>query len=115
MMKTGAEKKIHDEADFVSAMLRQIAGKKLTVQSPLVSGASHFYEVAGGWETDIFKGSRNVKLVMNVRDLEDAFLDTGVRTIFIPRQASVTRNVALRVCRRHGQGKSVFFEVENHE
>lgn len=86
-------------------------GPVLTPLAPQRAGASFFFEVKSGWELRALADDENVRKVYTTTGLEDAFHDQTVRTILVPRDASISKNVVLRVCGRHGHGKTVFFEV----
>ena len=90
-----------------------VARRRETALEPQRVGASFFFEVKGGWEVRALLDDVNVRKVYTISGLEDAFHDQTVRTILIPRDATVSQNVAIRVCGRHGQGKTVFFEAKS--
>ena len=92
-------------------LMRMVARRRETALEPQRIGASFFFEVKGGWEVRALVDDLNVRKVYTVSGLEDAFHDQTVRTILIPHDSSVGRTAAMRVCRRHGQGKTVFFET----
>ncbi len=94
-------------------LLRMVARRRETALEPQRVGASFFFEVKGGWEVRALLDDVNVRKVYTISGLEDAFHDQTVRTILIPRDATVSQNVAIRVCGRHGQGKTVFFEAKS--
>lgn len=98
-----------------AGLLPVVARKKAADVLPVNAGSSFFYEVVRGWETKILKQDEKIYKVRDTMQLEEAFIDTKVRTILIPFDASITKTVALRVCRRHGQGKTIFYEVEENE
>lgn len=81
------------------------------VGEPQSAGASFFFEVKGGWEVQALVDDVGVRKVYTVSGLEDAFHDQTVRTILVPCDANIHKNVAMRVCKRHGRGKTVFFET----
>ncbi len=96
--------------------LRQMISRRretalIPAREPQRAGASFFFEVKSGWEARTLADDENVRKVYTASGLEDAFHDQTVRTILVPRDASVTRNAAMRVCSRHGHGKTVFFEI----
>ncbi len=102
-------------AKLAAGMLPVMARKRATKTFPVHSGASFFYELDSGWETRILEQDDDVRTVRSTLDLEDAFSDEKVKTILIPDNSSITRHVAMRVSRRHGQGKTVFYEVNESE
>lgn len=102
-------------AGMAAQLLPAIARKKAACSFPIQAGGSYFYDVPSGWQTDALLCDRDVRAVRNMLALEDAFLDPETHMIFIPGDASITKTVALRVCRRHGQGKTIFYEVPVHE
>lgn len=93
--------------------MRMVARRRETALEPQRVGASFFFEVQGGWEVRALVDDVNVRKVYTLSGLEDAFHDQTVRTILIPLDASVGRTAAMRVCSRHGHGKTVFFEVKS--
>jgi hypothetical protein len=101
------------------SLARQIAGtvgrNHLTAGMPATEGGSYFFEVRPGWETRVLRSDSKVTTVLSVRHLEEAFVDPTVLTIFIPADSAITRALARRVCRRHGRGKTVFFEISGSE
>ncbi len=98
-----------DELRRMMARRRETA--HISSLEPERAGASFFFEVKGGWEVRALVDDENVRKVYTTSGLEDAFHDQTVRTVLIPRDSSVTKTAAMRVCGRHGQGKTVFFEV----
>ncbi|MFN3828226.1 MAG: hypothetical protein ACK4NR_11455 [Micavibrio sp.] len=93
-------------------LLRMVTRRQKAEGAPQQVGASFFFEVKPGWEVRALADDLNVRKIFTLSGLEDAFHDKTVRTILITRESSVSRNVAIRVCRRHGQGKTVFFEID---
>lgn len=104
-----------ESAKSQDELLRMIARRRETSYQTAIEpqrvGASFFFEVKGGWEVRALVDDLNVRKVYTASGLEDAFHDKTVRTILIPRDSNVNRNIALRVCSRHGEGKTVFFEM----
>ena len=96
-------------------LFRMVARRRESALEPQRIGASFFFEVRGGWEVRALLDDVNVRKVYTVSGLEDAFHDQTVRTILIPRDSHVSQNVAIRVCGRHGQGKTVFFAIKAEE
>ena len=92
-------------------LMRMVARRRETALAPQRVGASFFFEVDGGWEVRALVDDLNVRKVYTLSGLEDAFHDQTVRTILITSDSAVDRNTAVRVCSRHGQGKTVFFEI----
>ncbi|MBI4030319.1 MAG: hypothetical protein HY370_01455 [Proteobacteria bacterium] len=82
---------------------------------PERAGSSFFYELDQGWETRILLQDSEVYKVYTVLALEESFANERAKVIFIPRASTVTRAAALRVCRCHGAGKTVFYEVKGDE
>lgn len=89
---------------------REEALRHAVVQGRQV-GASFFFDTQNDWEVQALADDVTVRTVYTVSGFEDAFHDKTVRTIFIPRDSSVTKHVAMRVCSRYGLSKTVFFEV----
>ena len=96
-------------------LLPDVARERAARSFPTRAGFSFFYELDGGWETRILMEDTEVRKVRTAMELEEAFMDVRVKIIFIPKSSAVTRTVALRVCRRHGDGKTVFYEGKDHE
>ena len=96
-------------------LLPDVARERAAHTFPTRAGFSFFYELDGGWETRILMEDQEVRKARTAMDLEEAFMDARVKIIFIPKSSAVTRTVALRVCRRHGAGKTVFYEGKDHE
>jgi hypothetical protein len=96
-------------------LLPEVAHERAVRNFPTRAGFSFFYELSGGWETRILMEDSEVRKVSTSLALEEAFADPRVKIIFIPRSSAVTRTVALRVCRRHGAGKTVFYEGKDNE
>jgi hypothetical protein len=109
--KQGGTEKTPDELRRAISTRHESATSSLSPIEPQRAGASFFFEVKGGWEVRALADDENVRKVYTTTGLEDAFHDQTVRTILVPRDASITKNVVLRVCSRHGHGKTVFFEV----
>ncbi len=78
---------------------------------PPRAGASFFFEIRHRWEVRALMDDEGVRKVYSPAGLEDAFHDPAVRTVLIPAGSTIARVVALRVCARHGHGKTVFFEM----
>ena len=100
--------------DIASKLLPIIARRKMARNIPVNAGASFFYEVDAGWETSLHRNDNDISTVTNIRELEAAFIDPIVKTILIPAGSAVSRAFVLRVCRRHGRGKTVFYESVNN-
>jgi len=100
---------------MAAKLLPLIAKRKMAGEIPFNAGASFFYEIDAGWETDMLLHDPAAQSVRNIMELEKAFDDRAVKTILIPYYASLTRAAALRVCQRHNQAKTVFFEVKDYE
>ena len=96
-------------------LLALIARRRATAGPAHHEGGSMLYETGPGWEAAIVARDPAVRRVMTSFALEEAFEDTSVATIFIPRGAAITLTVARRVCSRHGLGKTVFYEGESDE
>lgn len=92
-------------------LMRMVARRRETALAPQRVGASFFFEVHSGWEVRTLVDDLDVRKVYTISGLEDAFHDQTVRTILIPCDSAVDRTTAMRVCGRHGQGKTVFFET----
>lgn len=95
-------------------LLAHIARRRAASRYPVQAGGSYFYELESGWELDVLRDAAEVTKVHTIFQLEDAFVDINARIILIPAGATVTKTVAIRVCQRHGQGKTIFYEVNNH-
>lgn len=106
-----AEKAGEPSDELQRMMARRQDSARVSPLEPERAGASFFFEVKSGWEIRTLADDESVRKVYTTLGLEDAFHDQTVRTILIPRDSSVTKTAAMRVCGRHGQGKTVFFEV----
>lgn len=95
--------------------LRLLARRRATAGMAHIAGATSLYEVAPGWEAGVLADDPAVCRVENSFAFEEALLDTGVATIFIPASAAITLTVARRICARHGMGKTVFYEGGKNE
>lgn len=104
-----------DETSLAAALLPHAARQRAARAFPTRAGFSFFYELDGGWETRILQDDPDVCKAHTARELEEAFTDENVKIIFIPKTSAITKNVALRVCRRHGAGKTVFYEGKDNE
>lgn len=108
--------KARDGADTLQQeLLRMVARRRETATEPQRYGASFFFEVRSGWEVRALADDPGVRQAFTPTGLEDAFHDKTVRTILIPCDASISRTIAIRICSRHGEGKTVFFEVEQED
>ena len=94
-------------------LMRMVARRRETALEPQRIGASFFFEVKGGWEVRALVDDLNVRKVYTISGLGVAFHEQTGRTILIPHDSSVTKTAAIRVCSRHGQGKTVFFEIKS--
>ena len=99
----------HDDKAF-ARRVEEARRSHLYAGAPTTEGGSYFFDVEPGWETRVLRTDQKVTTVLSVQHLEEAFTDPTVSTIFIPADSSITRTIARRVCQRHGQGKTVFFE-----
>lgn len=77
---------------------------------PDMEGQSYFFIVRPGWETRVLKEDRKVTTVLSIRHLEEAFNDPSIAVIFIPSDSMIAKKTARFVCRKHKEGKTVFFE-----
>ncbi len=92
-------------------LLPVIARKSLARAMPDHVGQSYIYETTAGWETEAMGADETVMVVRDMRALEEAFLNMAVKTVIVPAGAAMNRTVLHRVCRRHGHGKAIFYEV----
>lgn len=104
-----------EDEEALAALLPYAARQRAARTFPTRAGFSFFYELGGGWETRILQDDPEVCKARTARDLEEAFMDEKIKIIFIPKVSAVTKSVALRVCRRHGAGKTVFYEGKDDE
>lgn len=77
---------------------------------PIPIGSGFFLEVKSGWEIKVLEDDLTILKAMSLEELESAFDDPLVRTILVPKKSCINRRIAMRVCQRNGQGKTVFFE-----
>jgi len=99
------------DEELAEEILPLVARKKM-VQGPADHiGASLLYDVAPGWEAELVQQESDVATVRTPREMERAFADPDVKTVFIPSGAAITRQVACRICERSGLGKTVFYET----
>ncbi len=82
---------------------------------PVHAGASYIYEVAQGWETFVLAQDEAVKSASSAIDLEEAMCNTAVKTILVPLESSLSRKMTLLIAARHGQAKTIYFEVDENE
>ena len=104
-----------NDDSLAKSLLPNMARQRAARSFPPRAGFSFFYELGGVWETRILMEDAEVRKARTGLELEEAFADAKVKIIFIPKSSAVTRTVALRVCRRHGAGKTVFYEGKDHE
>jgi len=108
--------KTKDEQSALAEKILPIVARKKMVENPATHvGASRFYDVAPGWEVNLMQQDGDVGTVRTPREMERAFADPDVKTVFIPSGAAITRQVACRICERSGLGKTVFYETESRE
>lgn len=100
---------------LAAKLLPLIAKRKAAGHLPINAGSSFFYELETGWETDLLRKDDEITVVRNSMELEGAFMNPKIKMILVPYYASMTKAAALRICRRFGQGKTVFYEVEHHD
>ena len=96
-------------------MAPYVARAKVSDTVPYKAGESYLYEITAGWESDLLRRDTDTLTVRNGFELEQAFFAPRIKTIYVPQDASITRNIIRRVCSRHGQGKTVFYEVNKDE
>lgn len=114
--KEGAENRDVSSPEAFAKRLTPVLARRTAASSvPERAGSSFFYELGQGWETRILLQDSEVRKAYTALALEELFMDDRAKVIFIPRASSVTRVVALRICRRHGAGKTVFYEVKGNE
>lgn len=101
--------------DLAEHMMPYAAKAKIADSIPYQAGESYLYEITAGWESDLLRRDSDTLTVRNGFELEQAFFAPDIKVIYVPRDASITRNVIRRVCSRHGQGKTVFYEVNKDE
>ena len=99
------------EIPDVEALLAYVARRGAARGFPVIAGTSYFYEVQAGWESRVLREDSRILKVYTTFELEDAFASRSGDTILVPIGAAITKTVAQRVCRRHGEGKTVFYEV----
>lgn len=102
-------------AMLAEGLLPVIARKKIAAGIPVYAGSSFFYEVGRGWESEVLRTDSSVTQARDTLALEEAFMNPAVKAILIPEGSAISKTVALRICRRHGLGKTVFYEVNDHE
>ena len=100
-----------EDEGLAEDLLPLVARKKMTQNPGEHIGASLFYDAGPGWEKDIVQQENDVKTVRTPREMERAFADPDIKTVFIPSGAAITRQVAKRICERSGLGKTVFYET----
>jgi hypothetical protein len=89
-----------------------LARKKLVSSSWGLAGSSYFYETVPGWETKVLEQDNDVQTVETAHEMRLAFHNPKIKTIFIPKYSSISKNIALHICRDYGVRKTIFFEVE---
>jgi len=104
-----------EDEELAEEVLPLVARKNMTQNPAEHIGASLFYDVAPGWESDPVRQESDVETVRTPREMERAFADPDVKTVFIPSGAAITRQVACRICERSGLGKTVFYETQRCE
>jgi hypothetical protein len=109
--KTGKE----SPAEMLARLLPGVARLKAASSIPQQIGATHFYDVAKGWETGVLAEDAKICKTYDSFELEEAFANPDVDTILIPGGASVSRSVAVQICTRHSQAKTVFFEEGDND
>ena len=87
------------------------ARKKIASGLPVNAGVSFFYDVDKGWETDMLRRDEEICIAYSPEELECALRDTHVKTVLVPYRASITRELALAICKRNNQPKTIFFET----
>lgn len=107
-----AAQKAEAESD-TQELLFLLARRWATAGVPTREGSSTLYEIPAGWESLMIARDPAVTVAKTGFALEDAFVNPDVKTIFVPRSSALTATVIRRVCARHGQGKTVYFEVES--
>jgi hypothetical protein len=105
----------HQISRLASKLLPLIARKKATQKYAARAGASFFYELGKGWETKVLEQDNDILKVYTSREMEQAFKDPRTKTILIPKDAAITKTVALRICSRNGLSKTIFYEAVDHE
>ena len=116
MTDSDREKAIKQAANDLGEHVAPYAARaKIADTIPYRAGESYLYEITAGWESDLLRRDSETLTVKNGFELEQAFFAPDIKAIYIPKDASITRNVIRRVCSRHGQGKTVFYEVHKDE
>lgn len=100
-------------ADGAIRLLPAIARRKAARQFPVLAGQSYLYEVAPGWQADALALDHRIVRVESAQALEAAFAHPGIKNVFIPLHAAMTRQAAMTICCRHGHGKTIFYEVND--
>ena len=98
-----------------ATLLPVAARKKAALSAPDTPGASFFYKVRQGWQTDALRLDKRIIQVRTTRELETAMDNIGVKTIMVPGDSSITRAAALQICSRSRQSKTIFYEVGKNE
>ncbi len=111
MLKGNTETARTRLAGMAAEILPVIARKKMASIFPVQAGWSYLYTVSMGWETDVLRLDEDVFTAHNILEFEHAFSNPDIHMVFVPRDSSVTRSAALRICRRSTQIKTIFYEV----
>lgn len=106
---------VAEARDIRDRILTDVARNKLTIEPPAQVGGNHFYEVASGWEVAIFQIDRHVRKANSASHLQSLMDDDNIRTIIVPADSNIGKEIVTKICSRAGQGKSVFYEVSENE
>ena len=113
--EVGVSGYVEGQSSSVSVLARKLlpilARRKATQKYYSQASASYFYELGSGWETKILEQDNEILKVYTSREMEQAFQDPKTKTILIPKDAAITKTVALRICSRNGLSKTIFYEA----
>lgn len=93
------------------SLLATLAKQGLMTQKIASVDSSGIYAVTEGWQVTYLRDAKQVLETLDSEGFEAAAQNPDIGTIFVPKAAAMTREIAERILIRSGQPKTVFWEV----
>ncbi len=72
---------------------------------------SDIYQVQAGWQQEILSHDSDVVVVNTGTEFETAVASSECRSIYVPKKAVITQEIAERILQRNPLSKTVFWEA----
>lgn len=92
-------------------LLESIARQDLMLNPVGCVNDSSIYQVSAGWQREKLLGDADVIIVQDALEFEGVLKNPNQHTLFIPKDALLTQEIAERILERNVLSKTVFWEV----